>query len=132
MRVLFLLSKSQPPSSGLRMTCMMPALVLHRAADPFRPRWMPANDVVLGATRHYGAAGKDVAERQDGRTDMGWLSRWRARRRVMGEAHRHLTQDKMLRTLPRNQQRELLILRKVFAHEKMGQWSERATLYVLA
>jgi predicted O-methyltransferase YrrM len=50
----------------------------------------------------------------------------------MAEAHRHLTQDGMLRTLPRNQQRELLTLRKVFAHEKMGQWSERATLYVRA
>lgn len=50
----------------------------------------------------------------------------------MAEAHRHLTHDEMLRTLPRSQQRELLMLRKVFAQEKMGQWSERATLYVRA
>lgn len=63
---------------------------------------------------------------------MSWLSRWRARRRAILAARRCLSEDATLRTLPGDRQRELLTLRKVFAHEKMGQWTERASLYVLA
>jgi hypothetical protein len=46
---------------------------------------------------------------------MSWLSRWRARRRAIVEARRHLTEEEALRTLAGNQPRELLTLRKVFA-----------------
>jgi predicted O-methyltransferase YrrM len=63
---------------------------------------------------------------------MGFLKRWRQARRARCDAKAYLRRSGLADRLPALQQAELLRLRSAFSQEKMGQWSERATLYVRA
>jgi MMP 1-O-methyltransferase len=63
---------------------------------------------------------------------MGILRRWRQRWQARRDARAYLVASGLAGRLSAEQQAELVRLRGVFAQEKMGQWSERVQLYLLA